>query len=63
MVLLLSVEKRVCGALFFTTLFLWGVGRFFRLFLLLRLAFFCVKLFANVNLLEGKTYVCSGVGP
>lgn len=42
--------------------FFCGGGRwFFRLFLLLRLAFFCVKLFANVNLLEGKTYVCSGV--
>lgn len=63
MVLLLSVEKRVCGALFFTTLFLCGVVGFLDFFLLLRLAFFCVKLFANVNLLEGKTYVCSGVGP
>lgn len=31
--------------------------------LLLNPRAFCVKLFANVNLLEGKTYVCSGVGP
>lgn len=49
--------------LFYHTFFVGEGGRFFRLFLLLRLAFFCVKLFANVNLLEGKTYVCSGVGP